>query len=135
MSRGLRSELVRLGTTLIPAFACMVVGLCAITAGPFWLGLALGGGMALLLVLFGGLIVAGTHNSALHFAALAALASLVVRIGGAGAMTFIIDGKPWSFGAIIGLAGGLLAAIALDVWYRVARTDALMTSAKESVRA
>jgi hypothetical protein len=137
MTRSLRSELVRLGVTLIPSLACVLFGVAAIAVGPFWAGLAIGGGLAALLVLLGGLMVAGTHGSALHIAAFAALASFVVRVGGAGAAAFVIDGKPWSLGAIIGLAGGLLAALALDLWtwYRVARTDAVMTSAKESARA
>lgn len=137
MSRGMKPELMRLGVTLVPALTGVVIGLCAIAAGPLWLGLAIGGGLAALLVLLGGLMVAGTHGSALHVAAFAALASFVVRIGGAGAAVFVIDGKPWSHGAVIGLAGGLLAALALDLWtwYRVARTDAVMTSAKESARA
>jgi hypothetical protein len=137
MSGGMKPELKRLAVTLVPALTCVVVGLGAIAAGPLWLGLAIGGGLAALLVLLGGLMIAGTHGSALHVAAFAALASFVVRIGGAGAAVFVIDGKPWSHGAVIGLAGGLLAALALDLWtwFRVARTDAVMTSAKESARA
>lgn len=137
MSTGMKPELKRLGVTVVPALACMVVGLCASAASPLWTGLAVGGALAALLVLLGGLLIAGTHGSALHIAAFAALASFVVRIGGAGAAAFVIDGKPWSLGAIIGLAGGLLAALALDLWtwYRVARADALLTSAKESARA
>ncbi len=137
MSTGMKPELKRLGLTLIPSLACVLLGVVALAAGPFWAGLAIGGGLAALLVLLGGLMVAGTHGAALHVAAFAALASFVVRIGGAGAAVFVIDGKPWSHGAVIGLAGGLLAALALDLWtwYRVARTDAVMTSAKESARA
>jgi hypothetical protein len=137
MSRGLRSELVRLGVTLIPSLACVVLGIVAMAVGSVWSGLAVGGALAALLVLLGGLMVAVTHGSPLHLAAFAALASFVVRIGGAGAAAFVIDGKPWSLGAITGLAGGLLAALALDLWtwYRVARTDILTTSAKESARA
>lgn len=137
MSDGMRAELIRLGVTLVPALACAAVGCFAAAAGPLWLGLAIGGGLAALLVLIGGLMVAGTHSSALHVAAFAALASFVVRIGGAGAAALVIDGKVWSTGAIIGLAGGLLAALALDLWTwsRVARADAALTSAKESARA
>ncbi len=138
MSDGLRAELIRLGVTLVPALACAAVGCFATAAGPLWTGLAIGGGLAALLVLIGGLMVAGTHGSALHVAAFAALASFVVRIGGAGAAALVIDGKVWSTGAIIGLAGGLLAALALDLWTwsRVARADdAALTSAKESARA
>lgn len=137
MSAGLKPELVRLGVTLVPALACVVVGIVAMAAGPLWFGIAIGGGLAALLVLLGGLMVAATHGAPLHVAAFAALASFVVRIGGAGAAAFVVDGQPWSLGAIIGLAGGLLAALALDLWtwYRVARTDALTTSAKESARA
>lgn len=137
MTVGMRAELIRLGLTLVPALALGAVGLLASSAGPPWLGLAIGGGLAALLVLIGGLMVAGTHGSALHVAAFAALASFVVRIGGAGAAALVIDGKAWSTGAIIGLAGGLLAALALDLWTwsRVARADATLTSAKESARA
>lgn len=137
MTAGMRAELVRLGLTLVPALALGVVGLLASAAGPLWLGLAIGGGLAALLVVLGGVMVAATHGSALHVAAFAALASFVVRIGGAGAAALVIDGKAWSTGAIIGLAGGLLAALALDLWTwsRVARADATMTSAKESARA
>ncbi|HEX3135865.1 MAG TPA: hypothetical protein VHX44_20045 [Planctomycetota bacterium] len=137
MSSSTRSELIRLGVTLVPALGLVAVGCLASAVSPLWLGLAIGGGLAALLVMLGGLMVAATHRSALHVAAFAALASFVVRIGGAGAAALAIDGKTWSLGAIIGLAGGLLAALALDLWtwFRVARTDALMTSAKESARA
>lgn len=137
MSPATRSELIRLSVTLIPALGLFAVGCVASAVGPLWFGLAIGGGLAALLVVLGGLMVAATHGSALHVAAFAALASFVVRIGGAGAAALVIDGKPWSHGAIIGLAGGLLAALALDLWtwFRVARADALMTSAKESARA
>lgn len=137
MNVGMRAELIRLGVTLVPASTLGAVGLLASSAGPLWLGMGIGGGLALLLVLIGGLMVASTHGSALHAAAFAALASFVVRIGGAGATALVIDGKAWSTGAIIGLAGGLLAALALDLWTwsRVARADATMTSAKESARA
>ncbi len=137
MNSGMRAELIRLGVTLVPSLGCVAVGCVAAAAGPWWVGLAIGGGLAALLVLLGGLMVAGTHGSALHVAAFAALASFVVRIGGAGAVALVIDGKAWSSGAISGLAGGLLAALALDLWTwsRVARADASMTSAKESARA
>jgi len=138
MSPASRSELIRLSVTLMPALGLVVVGCLASAISPLWLGLAIGGGLAALLVLLGGLMVAATHGSALHVAAFSALASFVVRIGGAGAAALVIDGKSWSFAAIIGLAGGLLAALALDLWtwFRVARrADALMTSAKESARA
>lgn len=137
MNPVMRDELVRLGTTLVPSLGLAALGCFTVGLGATWLGLAIGGGIAALLVLVGGLVVAATHGAALHVAAFAALASFVVRIGGAGAAVFVIDGKPWSTGAVIGLAGGLLAALALDLWtwYRVARTDAVMTSAKESARA
>lgn len=137
MTSGMRSELIRLGVTLVPALGCTAVGCFAAALGQWWIGLAIGGGLAALLVLLGGLMVAATHGGALHVAAFAALASFVVRIGGAGAAALVIDGKVWSNGAITGLAGGLLAALALDLWTwsRVARTDATLTSAKESARA
>ena len=138
MSPATRSELIRLSVTLVPALGFVAVGCLASAVGPLWLGFAIGGGIAALLVLMGGLMVAATHGSALHVAAFAALASFVVRIGGAGAAALVIDGKAWSTGAIIGLASGLLAALALDLWtwFRVSRrTDDLMTSAKESARA
>ncbi|MBA3698219.1 MAG: hypothetical protein H0W78_05150 [Planctomycetes bacterium] len=137
MSTGTRAELIRLGVTLLPSLALVVIGCLAVTVDPWWQGLAIGGGIAALLVVLGGLMVAATHGSALHVAAFAALASFVVRIGGAGAAALVIDGKTWSIGAIIGLAGGLLAALALDLWTwsRVARADATLTSAKESARA
>jgi hypothetical protein len=137
MSAGTRAELLRLGVTVLPSLALAVSGCLAIAVGPWWQGLAIGGGIAALLVVLGGLMVAATHGSALHVAAFAALASFVVRIGGAGVAALVIDGKAWSTGAIIGLAGGLLAALALDLWTwsRVARADATLTSAKESARA
>lgn len=137
MTSGMRSELIRLGVTLVPALGCAAAGCFAAAVGPWWIGLAIGGGLAALLVLIGGLMVAATHGGALHVAAFAALASFVVRIGGAGAAALVIDGKAWSTGAITGLAGGLLAALALDLWtwFRVARADATLTSAKESARA
>lgn len=137
MSTGMRSELIRLGVTLVPALGCAAVGCLASAAGPLWLGLAIGGGLAALLVLLGGLMVAAAHGSALPVEASATLASFAVRIGGAGALALVIDDKTWSTGAIIGLAGGLLAALALDLWTwsRVARADAILTSVKESARA
>jgi hypothetical protein len=137
MNHGMRLELVRLGVTLVPAVGCIAVGCLAAPAGAWWLGLAIGASVAALLIVLGGLMVAASHGSALHVAAFAALASFVIRIGGAGAAALVIDGKAWSSGAIIGLAGGLLAALALDLWTwsRVARTDATLTSAKESARA
>ena len=134
----MRSELIRLGVTLTPSLALAALGCLAASAGPLWLGLAIGGGIASFLVLIGGLMVAATGHSPLHVAAFSALASFVVRIGGAGAAALLTDGHGWSNGAIIGLAGGLLAALALDLltWFRVAcRADTLMTSAKESARA
>jgi len=137
MSTGMRSELIRLGVTMVPAFGCAAIGCLAAAAGPVWLGLAIGGGLAALLVLLGGLMVASTNGGALHVAAFAALASFVVRIGGAGAAALVIGGKTWSTGAIIGLIVGLLGALALDLWTwsRVARVNATLTSAKESARA
>lgn len=136
-----RSELNRLGLTMAPALVLGVVGgvTAALTsASALWFGLTVGGALAAGLVLIGGLMVAATHGSPLHVAAFAALASFVVRIGGAGAAVFALDGHAWSTGALIGLAGGLLAALGLDLWtwFRVAcRADTLLTSAKESARA
>ncbi len=134
-----RTELLRLALTLAPAVLMVVSGgIAAALAVPWGFGLVLGAAAAAVLVLIGGLMVAATHGAPLHVAAFAALGSFVVRIGGAGAATLVIDGQPWSTAAIIGLATGLLAALALDLWtwFRVAcRADTLLTSAKESARA
>ena len=138
MSSAMRSELLRLAVTLIPALVVAAVGGIALIAGINGLSLIIGGGIAAFLVGLGGLIVAASHGAALHVAAFAALGSFVVRIGGAGATAAVVGDHPLANGVITGLAIGLLAALVLDLltWFRVARsTDNLMTSAKESARA
>ena len=138
MSSATRSELLRLALTLTPALVITVIGGIALIAGINGLGLIIGGGIAAFLVGLGGLIVAASHGAALHVAAFAALGSFVVRIGGAGATAAVVGNHLLANSVIIGLAIGLLAALAIDLltWYRVARSaDTLMTSAKESARA
>lgn len=138
MSPALRIELVRLGVTLVPGLLITAVGCLAASAGPLWMGLGIGGAVAVGLASLGGLLVAGTYASPLHVAAFAALASFTIRIGGAGVFGLVLGAKTWGVGAIIGLAGGLLSALALDLltWFRASRrADILLTSAKESARA
>lgn len=138
MTPALRIELVRLGITLVPGLLITAVGCLAAGISPNWMGLGIGGAIAVGLAALGGLMVAFTYASPLHIAAFAALASFTIRIGGAGAFGLVLGAKAWGTGAIIGLAGGLLAALALDLltWFRASRrADVLLTSAKESARA
>jgi hypothetical protein len=137
MNAATRSELLRLTLTLTPALAITAIGGLALLAGIDGLGLVIGGAIATVLVGFGGLAVAASHNAALHVAATAALGSFVIRIGGAGATAAVCHNHPLVNSIISGLAIGLLAALALDLltWFRVAcSADALMTNAKESAR-
>jgi hypothetical protein len=138
MTAETRAELVRLGLTLVPALLIAAVGCLLASQGPLWLGLAIGGGIAATLGCAGGLVVAATHDRPLHVAAMAALASFIIRIGGAGVAAVLSSGQPWSNAALAGLAGGLLASLVIDLWTwsRVAsQGHATAASAKETARA
>jgi hypothetical protein len=133
-----REEIVRLGVTLSPAMLVTAVGCLMASASAVGLAIALGGGIALALTLVGGLMVAATAQSSLHFSAFAALASFIVRIGGAGVAAVVLIDHPHSSMALGALAGCLIATLGLDLWTwsRVAQqADSSLTRAKESARA
>jgi asparagine N-glycosylation enzyme membrane subunit Stt3 len=137
-----REELVRLGVTLSPALFVTAFGCFMATVSAMGFAFILGGGIALGLTLVGGLLIAATAQSPLHFSAFAALASFLVRIGGAGIAAVLLINHPYSNLALGALAGCLLATLGLDLWTwsRVAQqsvvsTTTSLTSAKESARA
>ena len=133
-----RDEIVRLGVTLSPAMLVTAIGCLLASSNVIGLALALGGGIALGLSLIGGLMVAATAKSPLHFSAFAALASFMVRIGGAGVAAVVLVDFTQSSMALGALAGCLIATLGLDLWTwsRVAQqADSSLTRAKESARA
>ena len=133
-----REEIVRIGVTLTPAMLVTAIGCLLASSNVIGLALALGGGIALGLSLIGGLMVAATAQSPLHFSAFAALASFLVRIGGAGIAAVVLIDHPHSSMTLGALAGCLIATLGLDLWTwsRVAQqADSSLTRAKESARA
>jgi hypothetical protein len=133
-----REEIVRLGLTLSPAMLVTAIGCFLASSNDVGLAIALGGSIALGLTLTGGLMVAATAQSPLHFSAFAALASFLVRIGGAGIAAVMLINHPQSSMALGALAGCLIATLGLDLWTwsRVAQqADSSLTRAKESARA
>ncbi len=133
-----RTEIIRLGLSLSPAMIITAIGCLFSSQSDVWVAVAQGGGIALLLLIVGGSLVATTSKAPLHMSAAAALASFIIRIGGAGVAAYFLLDHPNSTFALGALAGCLFTTLALDMWTwsRVAKDmDAPLTHVKESARA
>ena len=79
-----------------------------------------------------------TSQGALHIAAFGAMASFIVRIGGAGTAALVVNGTPGSTPLLATLAACLSATLVMDLllWSRVVRREsARSTTTQESARA
>ena len=133
-----RDEWQRLGLTLAPTLITTVVSAVVAIWSSWFAALAIGCGIALVLCFIGGAIVVASARGPLHVAAFAAMASFIVRIGGAGVAAIALAQHPQQTIVFIGLAAGLLVTLLLDLitWARASRrADSTLTPTKESARA
>ena len=133
-----RQLLIQVGLICLPAFAVTVLAgmlaLFSITFQP----IAAGGAVGLALALLGGLLMVATAQGALHIAAMGAMASFLVRIGGAGVAALMVNGAPGATPLLATLAACLGATLVMDLllWSRVVRREsARSATTQESARA
>jgi hypothetical protein len=134
----MHQELFRLALSVSPSVALLLIGIFSLYFTPFGAAIVLGAGIALLLSLSGGLIIAASVGRSLPVAASASLASFVIRIGGAGIFAILVADHPYMTWVLATFALGLLLTLFIDLltWARVAlSTAAPVTPAKESARA